>query len=123
MLKKVVGVVGAIALAASAPVRGQALIEKDRWTFSITPYLWLPNIRGDLQYSAPPGFSGSPDVNISPDNWLSDLKAALLLAGEARKDRFSVFTDFMYLRLGSEKSKIKSIDIVQIGRNPVSSSL
>ena len=123
MLKRITGILGTAALMASAPVFAQALPEPGRWTFSITPYLWLPNVDGTLRYSTPSGASGNPEVDVPADNVLSDLKAALLIAGEARYDRWAVFTDFMYLRFGGQESKVKSIDFVSIGRDPVSSSL
>jgi hypothetical protein len=34
----------------------------------------------------------------------------MMVSGEARKDRWSVFTDFIYLDFSSEKSAVKSID-------------
>src|SRR5262245_43503612 len=124
MLKGTLGMIGATAaMIASAPAFAQALPDPGRWTFSITPYLWLPNVDGTLRYSAPSGASGSPEVDISADTLLSDLKAALMLAGEARHDRWAIFTDVMYLRFGGEESKVKSIDFVSVGRDPVSSNL
>jgi len=122
MLKQFARMVSATALIASAPVHAQAVPEPGHWTFSITPYLWLPNVDGTLRYSAP-SFAGSPEADLPGGSFPSDLKAALLLAGEARLDRWAAFTDFIYLRFAGHESKIKSIDFVSIGRDPVSSSL
>jgi len=104
----------------SAPAHAQPVAPANQWTFSITPYLWLPNINGTLKYSVPPGTAGSPDVEAGPNNYLQNLQAVIMLSGEARSDRWSVFTDIIYLSFADEKSSVKSVNF---GGNFVSSSL
>jgi hypothetical protein len=104
----------------SAPAHAQAVAPANQWTFSITPYLWLPNINGTLKYSVPPGTGGSPDVETGPNNYLENLQAVIMLSGEARNDRWSVFTDIIYLAFADEKSSVKSVNF---GGNLVSSSV
>jgi len=119
-------VVGMVFLAAifasifSAPAQAQSDAPIDRWTFSITPYLWLPNINGTLKYNIPPGAGGSPEVEAGPNNYLENLQAVIMLSGEARKDRWSVFTDLIYLSFADEDSSVKAIDF---GGSLVSSSV
>jgi hypothetical protein len=108
--------------AAILPVQAQAQSDAppaDQWKFSITPYLWLPNINGTLKYSVPPN-TGSPEVEAGPNDYLQNLQAVILIAGEVRKDRWSVFTDLIYLDFADEKSSVKAIDF---GGSLVSSSL
>jgi hypothetical protein len=107
------------ALALCGPLGAAAQTPGDEWKFSITPYLWLPNIDGTLKYSVPPGAGGSPEVEVGPNEYLENLGFAMMISGEARKDRFSVFTDFIYLHLTNEESAVKSINF---GGNRVSSS-
>ena len=71
----------------------------DEWQFQLTPYIWLPTIDGTLNYGPPPGSGGSPDVEIGPTDWLELLNFGVLIAGSARKGRFSIFTDFVYLSM------------------------
>ena len=85
------------ALALCGPLSAAAQTPGNQWTFSITPYLWLPNIDGTLKYSIPPGATGSPEVEVGPNDYLENLSFAMMISGEARKDRWSVFTDFIYL--------------------------
>src|SRR5262249_38213801 len=66
-------------------VGANAQTGEDRWTFSLTPYLWLPNVNGTLKYSVPPGAAGSPEVSTGPNNYLQNLQSVLMLAGEARR--------------------------------------
>ena len=125
MLMKIVAATGAAALVATAPAHAQTHTQApaDHWTFSITPYLWLPNVNGTLNYSAPPGVQASPQVEVGPNDYLSDLKAAALIAGEAGKGPWAIFTDVMYLKFDSQDSQVQGINFVSVGRNPVSSSL
>jgi len=107
------------ALTLCGPLGAAAQTPGNQWEFSITPYLWLPNIDGTLKYSVPSGASGSPEVKVGPNDYLEALRFAMMIAGEVRKDRWAVFTDVIYLDLSSEKSSVKSINF---GGNLVSSS-
>ena len=82
----------------------------NQWKFSITPYLWLPNVNGDLKYDIPPGAGGSPEVETGPNNYLENLQAVFMISGEVRRDRWVAFTDFIYLDFTNEDSEIKGID-------------
>jgi len=103
----------------TAPVQAQSVAPADQWTFSITPYLWLPNVNGTLKYDIPPGAGGSPEVEVGPNDYLQNLQAVIMISGEARRDRWSVFTDIIYLDFSDEKSSVKSVDF---GGSLVSSS-
>ena len=105
------------------PMVSGAQSPDDSWQFAITPYLWLPNIDGTLKYGLPPGAGGSPEVETGPNDYLENLDMALMISGEVRKGRWSVFTDVIYLDFSDEESKVKSIDFTTGGRNPVSVGL
>ncbi|HBX42598.1 MAG TPA: hypothetical protein DEH27_01750 [Deltaproteobacteria bacterium] len=81
----------------------------DRWTFAVQPYLWLPSISGSLSYSIPEG-GGGPDVDIDTTKILEDLNFALMFTAEARKSRWSLVTDVIYLDLESSGSQVKSVN-------------
>jgi len=100
------------AMVFTTPAQAQTAAPADEWKFSITPYLWLPNINGTLKYSLPPntGGSGSPEVETGPNDYLQNLEAIILLSGEVRKDRWSVFADIIYLGFSKESSQVKAID-------------
>ena len=106
-------------LALCGPLSAAEQTPGNQWTFSITPYLWLPNVNGTLRYGIPPGASGSPEVKAGPNDYLENLTFAMMISGEARKDRWLVFTDFIYLDFSSEKSSVKGVDF---GGSLVSSS-
>jgi len=97
-------------LALCWPLSAAAQTPGNQWTFSITPYLWLPNIGGTLKYSIPPGGAGSPDVEVGPNDYLESLRFAMMISGEVRKDRWSAFMDFIYLDFSSEDGAVKEVD-------------
>ena len=81
----------------------------DPWRFTLTPYLWLPNIDGTLKFSVPPGAGGSPAVDVGPNSYLENLDFALMLAGEARKGKWAIISDVIYLDFAGEASSVKSV--------------
>ncbi len=87
---------------ASASGAALAEISSDEWQYRLTPYLWLPTIDGTLKYNLPPGSGGSPNVAVGPADWLDLLNFGALVGGSARKGRFSIFSDFVYLSMTSK---------------------
>lgn len=83
---------------------------QESWTFSLTPYFWLPNVNGTLKYASPPGGGARPEVDTGPNSYLENLSFALMFAGEARKGRWSVLTDLIYLDFDGEKSAVKAVN-------------
>jgi hypothetical protein len=102
-----------------APLAARAQESGSGWTFSVTPYIYLPNVNGTLRYDVPPGGGGAPDVSAGPNNYLQNLSLALMLAGEARNGPWSIFSDVVYLDFEKEKGEVKSVNF---GGSVVSSS-
>ena len=53
---------------------------------------------------------GPRKCKVGPNDYLENLSMAVMISGEVRKDRWSMFTDFIYLDFSDEESTIKSID-------------
>jgi hypothetical protein len=70
------------------------------WSFTVKPALWFPAVSATLK--APSGAGGS--IEIEPDDWFSDWKFGVILGGEARLDRWLVFTDFIYADFGTQEA-------------------
>ncbi len=101
-------------LAAAAPATAVDQFDGN-WHFSVTPYIWLPNVNADLDYDLPPraaSFLQSEvrrlSTEIGPNDYLSNLQFAVMLAGEARKGAWSAFTDIIYLDMGNQDSNIRN---------------
>lgn len=82
----------------------------EKWQFEVTPYLWLPNIEGTLSFDIPSGSNASPNVEVGPVDYLEALDIGGMLALGARKGKWSVFTDLIYLDFSAEKSTVKSVN-------------
>ena len=94
----------------------------DQWRYKVTPYFWFINVQGTLRYNPIPG--GSPHVEISNSDLLDSLDFGFMLSGEARKGRWSIFTDVIYFDLSSLESRVKAIDFNLGGPiNPISADL
>jgi hypothetical protein len=70
------------------------------WSFSLAPYGWLASVNARISARIPGGDVVTTDVHVPFEDLLRDLRFGVLLAGEARYDRFSILTDVMYLNLG-----------------------
>ena len=98
--------------------------DQDQWRFSLTPYMWLPTINGNLNYELPPSSGeGRFNVEIGPNDYLAHLKFAMLLNGDMRKGRYSAVSDVLYMNLGSEASTVRSIDFAGGERLPVDTTV
>lgn len=111
------------AIVAAGPVRAPlAQSSSDPWRFGITPYFWFINLEGNLSYNPIPG--GSPHVDISNSDLLDSFDFGVMIAGEARKGRWAIFTDVIYLDLSSLESRVKEVDFNLGGPiNPASTAL
>lgn len=68
------------------------------WTFAIAPYFWMAGMSGDV------GQFGLEPIHVDADfsDLLDHLDFAAMAIGEARNDRFSIFADVMYTKLGGD---------------------
>jgi hypothetical protein len=113
------GIVLLALLAFSSPAHAVSPAPSDMWTFAVRPYLWLPNVNGTLKYDIPPGSGGGPTVDLG-NYILENLSIAAMISGEARKGEWSIVTDFIYLDVNSQNSKVASVDFAGPGgRIPV----
>ncbi len=112
---------GTIAIAAAAPAGAAEDMFDGKWHFSVTPYLWLPIITGTVTYDNPAGGGGSISAEVDPSSYLTALDFAAMVTGEARKNKWLVFTDYMYIHFGGDESAVKSVagpgGIVQVPIN------
>ena len=81
---------------------------EDKWRFSLMPYLWVPSVDGKLRYGPPPASGGSANVSIDTSTILDNLDFAFMINGEARKGRWLIGTDVIYLDFGHVDSSVRS---------------
>ena len=92
----------------------------NQWHFTVTPYIWLPNVGGSLRFSLP----GDREANAStgPYDYLQKLRFAAMLQGEARKGDWSIFGDAIYLNFGDHSSAVTTKGSGPFGRETTSNA-
>jgi hypothetical protein len=96
----------------NAPVSQKATVaDDDNWHLGISPYLWFAGVHGTV------GARGhTASVHASASDVLSKFNIGLMGAVEARKKRFLLPGDFMWIKLSDDKA------LPQIG-NPNATSI
>ncbi|MBZ9654568.1 DUF481 domain-containing protein [Phyllobacterium lublinensis] len=86
-------------------------VEKDGWTFAVSPYFWAAGMSGDT------GLFGLPTVHTDMDfgELLNELDFAAMAIGEARYDRYSIFSDIMYSKISSGSGTPRGIIADHVG--------
>jgi len=81
------------------------------WHFTLTPYVWLPNINGTIDGRVLGSDLGdfSVSTEIGPNDYLQNLKFGAMATGEVRKGDWSVFTDIIYIDFGDQRSRVRNI--------------
>ena len=94
------------AVAAEAPpatVVDQAYA--DEWKFTVSPYFWAPALSGKITHGRLP----TVDVDASFDKIFDNLDFAAMLMGDARKGRYSIFGDLLYVKVGAQGNTPRGI--------------
>jgi hypothetical protein len=98
---------------------GQQAANPSGWTFEVAPYLWMPTINTSLSFNLPPALGGTVSANpsIGFGDLLSHLNFAAMATADARYDRFSILTDFMYMNLSGTAGRFRSVNFP--GQSPI----
>lgn len=104
-----------------APLHAFGQSPEDRWTFSLMPYLWLPSVDGKLRFGPPPANGATANVSIDASTLLDNLDFAFMITGEARRGRWLVATDVIYLDFSKADSAVRSVDF-NPGSGPINVS-
>ena len=104
---------------------GQQEASSSGWTFNIAPYVWMPRLNLTNEFNLPPTLGGTVSSSTSAGfgDLLSHLNFALMVAADARYDRFSLLTDFIYMNLGGTASQVKSVNFLGRAPTPISTSV
>jgi hypothetical protein len=90
---------------AQAPSRPTAAMD-GQWHFNVAPYVWMPGINGEVSVADLPPVQ----VDASFSDILENLDMALQGRFEARKDRFGIAADFVWMNLGAEAAQTPAAD-------------
>ncbi len=99
-----------IAFAAMLPAVSHAQASADSWQWRASLYGWFPTISVETRFP-----TGGSSIEVDADEIIDDLKFAFMGTLEARKGRWGVFTDAMYVDLGDTKSGSRDLSVGQVG--------
>lgn len=104
---------------------GQQIVTPSGWTFNVAPYAWLASLNVTSNFNLPPAVGGtlSASSSLGFGDVLSHMNSALMIAGGAQYDRFSLLTDFIYMNLGGANSRFRSIDFPNRPSLPISGAV
>lgn len=110
---------------AAGKLRSTGCLDSSGWTFNIAPYGWFATIGSTVNYHLPPALGGTvtaqPTVGFG--EILSHLDFATMIAADARYDRFSLLTDFVYLKVGGTASQLKLVNFPGQPSIPISAAV
>jgi hypothetical protein len=73
-----------------------------------------------MNFTPPPGGGSAPNIEVGPTDWLDWLNIGVLVGGTARRGRFSIFTDVVYLSMTKNgDGRVVSVE-GDLGGNPIS---
>lgn len=107
-----------LAGAAIASVPARAQVPDDRWTFQALLYGYFPSIGGSTSF--PERTGGSSSIDVNSNQILSNLNFTFMGTFEARRGRWGLFTDLIYLDVSGDKNGTRDFSI---GGHDIPSSL
>ncbi len=84
------------------------------WHTYVTPYIWVPNINGDLNFTRPAFAPAAPGnvniaVHVGPSSYLSNVNFAAMVSAYARRGDLSLGADYLYLNMSSKSATVTSV--------------
>ena len=86
------------------------------WSVSVTPYIWVPSVNGNLSFTgpaggalAPGGGTGRINVTTNPNSYLPNLNSGLMFSGEIRKGPMAIGTDLIYVNSSAATTNVTSV--------------
>jgi hypothetical protein len=72
--------------------------DPDAWNVELTPFVWLPSIRGEFSSERLSGESDIPAADL-----ISNLEMAFMITAEISKGKFFIAPTYIYTKLGMEE--------------------
>lgn len=99
-MKLVVTLIPVLLLIGAPLLAAETAPQQDNWDFAAAIYGWLPSINGDLVFPTGTGETLTMDAGEILDN----LKMTAQVGLQARKNKWSLLADVIYMDLGNEQS-------------------
>jgi hypothetical protein len=86
----------------------QTASETDFWQFGVSIYGWFPDISGDTSFTQP---GGTNDFKIDIGDILDNLEFTLMGIFDARKGRWGILIDLVYMDVGDSQTGTREATI------------
>ena len=90
------------------PFRSVNIPDDHKWHYSVTPYLFVPQINGTFQFRVRGLGAAHGPVTISPheppSSYVQHINALTMISGEARKDKAVAAFDYIWLNISTQKA-------------------
>lgn len=96
----------------------QPASETDSWQFGVSIYGWFPDISGETSFKQP---GGTSDFKIDIGDILDNLEFTFMGMFDARKGRWGILTDLVYMDVGNSQTRTREATIGGLGL-PVNAS-
>jgi len=86
-------------------------VDAGEWRVTAIPYVWMAGIKSSVSFSPRLGSTGTidSDVDVRFSELLQRLHVAFMGAAEARRGKFSVQTDLIYMSLSQGGSRVRDV--------------
>jgi len=86
----------------------QTASENDYWQFGVSIYGWFPDISGETSFTQP---GGTSDFKIDIGDILNNLEFTMMGMFDARKGRWGILTDLIYMDVGDSQTSTREATI------------
>src|SRR5215212_11953753 len=94
-----------IGFADAADISGYPVADESEWSFTIAPYVWLAGLDGEIAALGAP----EVDIDLSIPDVLKHFDAGFMGSAEARNGRFSIATDFFWVKLSATEDTPRQV--------------
>ena len=85
-------------------------VAPDSWRFTVSPYIWMAGIKSSASFTPPAGTRTiNADIDASFSDIFDNLNFAGMVAAEARRGKFSVQTDLIYMNLSQKGDRVRDV--------------
>jgi hypothetical protein len=127
VLTAMIATAGTSGARAQQPISfGQPAPNASGWSFDVAPYVWFANINTTMNFNLPPELGGgtaATDTSLGFGDLLSHLNFATMVTADAKYDRFSLLSDFIYMNLSAADSRFRSVRLPNQLPIPISSGV
>ncbi|MFC1516727.1 hypothetical protein ACFL7E_08225 [Thermodesulfobacteriota bacterium] len=97
-----------VLLSSPGALAQQPASEADAWQFGLSIYGWFPDMAGKTSFTQP---GGSNEFGIDIENILDNLEFTLMGTFDARKGRWGILTDVIYMDVGNSQTGTREATI------------